>query len=49
VLLIDLDPQASATKVLGVEIQQRCTIADRTSGTRPLFAERCDHAGRVGV
>jgi chromosome partitioning protein len=28
VLLIDLDPQASATKVLGVETQDRCTMAD---------------------
>ena len=28
VLLIDLDPQASATKVLGVDVQQRHTIAD---------------------
>ena len=28
VLLIDLDPQASATKVLGVEIEGRCTVAD---------------------
>jgi chromosome partitioning protein len=28
VLLIDLDPQASATKVLGVESQERCTMAD---------------------
>jgi chromosome partitioning protein len=28
VLLIDLDPQASATKVLGVDVQERHTIAD---------------------
>src|SRR5215208_6961223 len=28
VLLIDLDPQASATKVLGVAVAQRCTMAD---------------------
>src|SRR5215216_7178054 len=28
VLLIDLDPQASATKVLGVDVAQRCTMAD---------------------
>jgi chromosome partitioning protein len=28
VLLIDLDPQASATKVLGVDIGERCTMAD---------------------
>jgi chromosome partitioning protein len=28
VLLIDLDPQASATKVLGVDTQERCTMAD---------------------
>jgi chromosome partitioning protein len=28
VLLIDLDPQASATKVLGVGVQERCTVAD---------------------
>src|SRR5215218_2558288 len=28
VLLIDLDPQASATKVLGVDVAERCTIAD---------------------
>jgi chromosome partitioning protein len=27
-LLIDLDPQASATKVLGVEVQERPTVAD---------------------
>ena len=27
-LLIDLDPQASATKVLGVDVTERCTIAD---------------------
>jgi chromosome partitioning protein len=27
-LLIDLDPQASATKVLGVEVEERHTIAD---------------------
>lgn len=28
VLLIDLDPQASATKVLGVDNEERCTMAD---------------------
>jgi chromosome partitioning protein len=28
VLLIDLDPQASATKVLGVDDDERCTVAD---------------------
>jgi chromosome partitioning protein len=28
VLLVDLDPQASATKVLGVDIQEGCTVAD---------------------
>ena len=28
VLLIDLDPQASATKVLGVDVEERHTIAD---------------------
>jgi chromosome partitioning protein len=28
VLLIDLDPQASATKVLGVDVAERCTMAD---------------------
>jgi MinD-like ATPase involved in chromosome partitioning or flagellar assembly len=28
VLLIDLDPQASATKVLGVDVRERCTMAD---------------------
>lgn len=28
VLLIDLDPQASATKVLGIDIGERCTMAD---------------------
>jgi chromosome partitioning protein len=28
VLLIDLDPQASATMVLGVDIDDRCTVAD---------------------
>jgi len=28
VLLIDLDPQGSATKVLGVDVAQRCTMAD---------------------
>lgn len=28
VLLIDLDPQASATKVLGVNVDERCTMAD---------------------
>ena len=28
VLLVDLDPQASATKVLGVDVQERCTVAD---------------------
>src|SRR3954469_17317793 len=28
VLLIDLDPQASATKVLGVDAQERCSMAD---------------------
>ena len=28
VLLIDLDPQASATKVLAVDVAERCTIAD---------------------
>jgi chromosome partitioning protein len=27
-LLIDLDPQASATKVLGVEVEERLTVAD---------------------
>jgi chromosome partitioning protein len=27
-LLIDLDPQASATKVLGVEVEERSTVAD---------------------
>jgi chromosome partitioning protein len=28
VLLVDLDPQASATKVLGVDVEERCTVAD---------------------
>jgi len=28
VLLIDLDPQASATKVLGIDSAERCTVAD---------------------
>src|SRR4051812_1596362 len=28
VLLIDLDPQASATKVLGVDVADCCTVAD---------------------
>ena len=28
VLLVDLDPQASATKVLGVDVDERCTMAD---------------------
>ncbi len=28
VLLIDLDPQASATKVLGVDVEERHTVAD---------------------
>ena len=28
VLLVDLDPQASATKVLGVEVEDRPTVAD---------------------
>jgi len=28
VLLIDLDPQGSATKVLGVDVAQRCAMAD---------------------
>lgn len=28
VLLIDLDPQASATKVLGIEAEQVCSVAD---------------------
>jgi chromosome partitioning protein len=28
VLLIDLDPQASATKVLGIDVDGRCTVAD---------------------
>src|SRR5215203_4845928 len=28
VLLIDLDPQASATKVLGIDAGVRCTMAD---------------------
>ena len=28
VLLVDLDPQASATKVLGVDVEGRCTVAD---------------------
>src|SRR5215207_4886887 len=28
VLLVDLDPQASATKVLGVDVAERCTMAD---------------------
>lgn len=28
VLLVDLDPQASATKVLGVDVERRCTVAD---------------------
>jgi chromosome partitioning protein len=27
-LLIDLDPQASATKVLGIDVEERCTVAD---------------------
>jgi chromosome partitioning protein len=27
-LLIDLDPQASATKVLGVAVEDQCTMAD---------------------
>jgi cellulose biosynthesis protein BcsQ len=28
-LLVDLDPQASATKVLGVDVEERCTIGSR--------------------
>ena len=28
VLVIDLDPQASATKLLGVAVDDRCTMAD---------------------
>jgi chromosome partitioning protein len=28
VLLIDLDPQASATKVLGADVEDQCTMAD---------------------
>jgi hypothetical protein len=28
VLLIDLDPQVSATKVMGVDVEDRCTVAD---------------------
>jgi chromosome partitioning protein len=28
VLLVDLDPQASATKVLGIDVDGRCTVAD---------------------
>src|SRR5215212_5954004 len=28
VLVIDLDAQASATKVLGVELRERCSMAD---------------------
>ena len=28
VLLVDLDPQASATNVLGIDVEKRCTIAD---------------------
>jgi chromosome partitioning protein len=28
VLLVDLDPQASATKLLGVGVEERCSIAD---------------------
>jgi chromosome partitioning protein len=28
VLLVDLDPQASATKVLGLDVDDRCTVAD---------------------
>src|SRR4051794_16753513 len=28
VLLIDLDPQASATKVLGIDAEDRCAMAD---------------------
>src|SRR5690349_8227828 len=27
-LLVDLDPQASATKVVGVEVEERATVAD---------------------
>lgn len=28
VLVVDLDPQASATKLLGVDVEDRCTMAD---------------------
>src|SRR5881227_1255070 len=28
VLLVDLDPQGSATKVLGIAAEERCTMAD---------------------
>jgi chromosome partitioning protein len=28
VLLVDLDPQASATRVLGIDVEERCTMAD---------------------
>jgi chromosome partitioning protein len=28
VVVIDLDPQASATKVLGVDVEERPTVAD---------------------
>jgi chromosome partitioning protein len=27
-LLVDLDPQASATKVLGIDVDERVTVAD---------------------
>src|SRR3954447_16068159 len=28
VLVVDLDPQASATKLLGIDVEDRCTMAD---------------------
>ena len=47
VLLIDLDPQASATKVLGVDVQERHTLADVL--LEPERFSLSDVAGRNGL
>src|SRR5437773_300379 len=47
VLLIDLDPQASATKVLAVDAQDRCPTADELLETRNLV--RAHYNGRLAL
>ena len=49
VLLVDLDPQASATRVLGVDVDERPTIADVVLEEERFALGDVVVATRVGV